>query len=60
MAGKNKPKPKQQTMGFAPTDEDLKLMDELKAKLEPSMGYVTQASVIRMGLRKLAEAEGLR
>ena len=58
MAGKHKPK-KQTTMGFAPTDEDIKLMDELRAKFQPAMGTVTQATVIRMGLRKLAESEGL-
>lgn len=59
MATKAKPK-KQLTIGFAPTPDDLKLMEELKAKFTPSMGVVTQATVIRMGLRKLAEAEGLR
>ena len=47
-------------MGFAPTPEDLKLVDELRAKLEPQMGPVAVATMIRMGLRKLAEAEGLR
>lgn len=56
---KAKPK-KQQTMGFAPTPEDLKLMDELRAHLAPKMGVVTQATVIRMGMRKLAESEGIR
>ena len=56
---KAKPK-KQQTMGFAPTQEDLKLMDELRAHLAPKMGVVTQATVIRMGMRKLAESEGIR
>lgn len=59
MVTKAKPK-KQLTIGFAPTSEDLKLMDELRAKFQPAMGTVTQATVIRMGLRKLAEAEGLR
>lgn len=59
VANKHKPK-KQVTMGFAPTPEDLKLMSELRAKFQPSMGTVTQANVLRMGLRKLAEAEGLR
>lgn len=47
-------------MGFAPTQEDLKLMDELRAHLAPKMGVVTQATVIRMGMRKLAESEGIR
>ena len=55
------PKPrKQTTIGFAATPEDVKLMDELLAKFQPAMGTVTQATVIRMSLRKLAEAEGLR
>jgi len=55
---KAKPK-KQLTIGFAPTQEDLKLMEELRAHLSPKMGVVTQATVIRMGMRKLAESEGL-
>lgn len=56
-----KPKLKNQlTMGFGPTPEDLKLVAELKQHLEPKMGPVTIASLIRMGLRKLAESEGLR
>ena len=58
VAKKNK-KNKQITMGFAPTDEDLKLMDELRAKYAPSMGVISQATVLRMGIRKLAESEGL-
>lgn len=56
---KNKSK-KQQTMGFAPTTEDLKLVAELKIRFQPTMGVPTTATLLRMGLRKLAEAEGLR
>ena len=51
---------KQQTMGFAPTVEDLKLVAELKIRFQPTMGIPSTATLLRMGLRKLAEAEGLR
>lgn len=48
-------------MGFAPTEEDLKLMDDLRAKFEPTMGSsATQAAIIRMGLRVLAAKEGVQ
>jgi hypothetical protein len=60
VADKSKPKPKQLTTGFAPTPEDVKLIEELRSKYQPSMGTVTNAMILRMGLRKLAEAEGLR
>ena len=48
------------TVGFAPTVEDMKLIEELKTKYEPTLGPVPVAQMLRMGLRKLAEAEGLR
>ena len=51
---KSKAEPKTKT--WRPTPEDVKLFDELKAKL----GVVNDSDVVRMGLRKLAEAEGLR
>lgn len=50
---------KQTTTGFAPTPEDQKLMRELRERLEPTMGPVTNASLLRMGLRLLAAKEGL-
>jgi hypothetical protein len=56
----NPAKPLPLTVGFAPTVEDMKLIEELKAKFEPSMGPVAVAQMLRMGLRKLAESEGLR
>lgn len=40
---------------WRPTVEDHKLMQELKFKLG-----VNEPALLRMGLRKLAEAEGLR
>jgi len=50
---------KQQEMpklrAWRPTIEDAKLMSELKQKLG-----VNEPALLRMGLRKLAEAEGLR
>lgn len=62
MAKKSKPAPQKQTViGLAATVEDLKLIEELRAIYQPSMGSVTNAQLIRMGLRKLlAEAGGLR
>jgi len=50
---------KQKTTGFAPTPEDLKLIADLRSKLEPTMGPVTNASILRMGLRVLAERQGV-
>lgn len=50
---------KQTVIGLAATGEDLKLIAELRAFYQPTMGVVTNAQVIRMGLRKLAESEGL-
>jgi len=41
---------------WRPTHEDVKLLAELKAK----MGVLNETDIIRQGLRKLAEAEGLR
>jgi hypothetical protein len=43
-------------MTWTPTPEDRKLIDELKSK----MGTKAESELVRMGLRKLAEAEGLR
>jgi hypothetical protein len=48
----SKKKPQQKT--WRPTLEDVKLIADLKRK----MG-VTEVALIRMGLRKLAEREGL-
>jgi hypothetical protein len=44
------------TQTWRPTNEDLKLMAELKGKL----GIVNTSDLLRMSLRKLAEAEGLQ
>lgn len=49
-------KPKQTRKNWRATVEDVKLLGELKAKL----GVVNETDVVRMGLRKLAEHEGLR
>lgn len=51
MAKKQQPK----LRAWRPTVEDEKLMQELHAKLG-----VNEPALLRMGLRKLAEAEGLR
>lgn len=50
-------KPQRAELGqsWRATPEDRKLMQELAAKLG-----VKQTDVIRMGIRKLAQAEGLR
>jgi len=40
---------------WRPTEEDLKVIADLKAKL----GIVSESDLFRMGLRKLAESEGL-
>jgi hypothetical protein len=42
------------------TSEDEKLVMELRTKMEPRQGPVNFTLLVRMGLRKLAEAEGLR
>ena len=44
-----------QTRSWRPTIGDVKLMDELKAKL----GIVNESDILRIGLRRLAESEGL-
>ena len=49
MAKKSRPK----TKTWAPTLEDVKLIDELKAKL----GIVNESDLVRMGLRALAAKE---
>lgn len=51
--GVQKKKPPHKT--WRPTLEDVKLLAELKKK----MGVVNETDIIRMGLRKLAEREGL-
>lgn len=40
---------------WRPNAEDLKLIGELKRKL----GIVSDSDLVRMGLRKLAESEGM-
>ena len=52
MARKKQPRPQ---MNWRPTAEDEKLMAELKAKL----GIMTESDVLRLGLRALAQKEGL-
>lgn len=49
-------KPIKKNMTWTPTVEDRKLIDELKNKT----GVNAESEIMRMGLRKLAEAEGLR
>jgi len=53
VAGKLKP----QT--WLPTNEDLKLIGELRAHIEPKEGIISNSALVRRGLRKLAESEGL-
>ena len=56
-----KPAKKQASVtGFSPTPEDIKLIDDLRERFEPTLGKVSNSTLFRMGLRKLAEAEGLR
>lgn len=50
----------QQVIGLSANSEDLKLIQELQAWYRPKLGPVSNAQLIRMGLIKLAEAEGLR
>jgi hypothetical protein len=47
---------KTKTRGWRSTVEDEKLVQELKAKL----GVKNDSDLVRMGLRKLAQSEGLR
>jgi len=49
-------KPTKKNMTWTPNVEDWKLMQELKSKT----GISNDSDVVRLGLRKLAEAEGLR
>lgn len=49
-------KPKAARKNWRATVDDVRLLAELKAKL----GVVNETDVVRMGLRKLAQAEGLR
>lgn len=53
---KGKTPKRNRNMTWTPTAEDRKLIDELKAKI----GVQAESEVVRMGLRKLAQAEGLR
>lgn len=48
--------PKPKARNWRASVEDEKLVQELKAKL----GIKNDSDLVRMGLRKLAEAEGLR
>jgi hypothetical protein len=50
-----KPKKTRKQVTLAPTPEDEKVFADLKAK----MG-ISEAEIVRLGIRKLAEAEGLR
>jgi hypothetical protein len=52
VAQKKRIKPAVKT--WQPTAEDQQLMDDLRAKLG-----VTDPAIVRMGIRKLAEAEGI-
>jgi hypothetical protein len=49
-------KPIKKNMTWTPTVEDRKLIDELKNKT----GVNAESEIMRMGLRKLAQSEGLR
>ena len=44
---------------FQALPEDLRLLSELKAKIEAEQGKTTETALIRMGLRALAEAKGI-
>ena len=44
---------------FQAGPEDLRLMGELKIKLEPEQGPVSDSTLFRMALRALAEAKGI-
>lgn len=52
-------KSKGPTKTFQALPEDLRIMEELKEKLERRQGRITDTSLFRMGLRKLAESEGI-
>lgn len=44
---------------FQALPEDIRLMGELKLKLEGEQGRVSDSTLFRMGLRALAEAKGI-
>lgn len=52
-------KPKVILKGFKAMPEDVRLMAELRAKLEPTQGKVSDSTLLRMGIRSLAEAKGI-
>lgn len=54
--GKKKQLKPESPKSWRPVPEDKELLELLKAK----MGVQNDSDVVRMGLRKLAEAEGLR
>lgn len=45
--------------GFQALPEDLRIMDDLRAKLELKQGPISDTALLRMALRALAEAQGL-
>lgn len=49
-------KPTKKNMTWTPSVEDWKLMQELRAKT----GIANDSDVVRMSLRRFAQAEGLR
>lgn len=53
--GKETDVPIQEVKTWRPTLADVQLLDRLKRKL----GVVSEAELVRMGLRKLAESQGL-
>lgn len=59
MKRKPRGKAKGPTKTFQALAEDVRIIDELRAKLEARQGPVSDSSLIRMGLRKLAESEGI-
>lgn len=50
----NKPEKK---YGFAFSDEDLVLIENLKARLEPTLGRVSNIQVIRWALRQAEKSK---
>jgi hypothetical protein len=44
---------------FKAMPEDIRLLNELRAKLEPEQGSVSDSTLLRMGIRALAEAKGI-
>lgn len=52
-------KPKTIFKAFKALPEDIRLMDELRAILEREQGQVSDTTLLRMGIRALAEAKGV-